>query len=78
MFTQNALEVSFTDTLLEKLKKSLPPVFARKDIPKFGGKCLSVGTLANLGKNGPPYIRNARHAIYEKESFLKWFRARIT
>ena len=63
------------DEILSTLAEALPPVFARKDFPRFLGSSLAVGTLANLGRtNGPPYIRRGRHAVYEKKSFLVWYR----
>lgn len=63
------------DEILSSLAEALPPVFARKDVPRFLGSSLAVGTLANLGQtNGPPYIRRGRHAVYEKKSFLVWYR----
>ena len=65
----------FVEGILTSLAQELPPIFARKDIPRFFGSSLTVGTLANLGASkGPPYIRRGRHAIYEKETFLSWFR----
>ena len=38
------------------LQASMPAVFARREIPKYVGGSLTVGTLANLGKDGPPYF----------------------
>lgn len=55
------------------LRAALPPVFARRDIVKYMGSSLPVGTLANLGKAGPPFVRSRRHAIYSKESFCDWY-----
>lgn len=55
------------------LRATLPPVFARRDVPKYFGSSLPVGTIANMGKSGPPYVRRRRHAIYSKESFLAWY-----
>ncbi|MCB6543265.1 hypothetical protein LI168_14195 [Desulfovibrio desulfuricans] len=63
------------ETIVSALEKSLPPVFARKDIPRFLGGSLAVGTIANLGKAGPPYVRRGRHAIYERDAFLAWYRS---
>ncbi len=61
--------------IMASLESTLPVLFSRKEVPKLFGGCIAPGTLANLGiKNGPPYIRRGKHAIYEKESFLAWFR----
>ena len=69
---------SLADTMVLALEKSLPPVFARKEIPRFLGGSLAVGTIANLGKAGPPYVRRGRHAIYERTAFLGWYRSWLT
>ena len=67
--------LGLAETMVLALEKSLPPVFARKDIPRFFGGSLAVGTIANLGKAGPPYVRRGRHAIYERTAFLAWYRS---
>ncbi len=64
---------SFIELCLESLRTSLPPIFARRVLPKYLGGAIALGTIANLGKDGPPYVQQGRNAIYEKESFLKWF-----
>ena len=70
---------SLEQDIIDNLRKVLPPVFARKDIPRFFGRSIATGTLANLGlKFGPPYVRRGRNAIYEKESFLTWFQGWLT
>ena len=63
------------EAMVSSLGKSLPPVFARKDIQQFFGGSLAVGTIANLGKAGPPYVRRGRNAIYERAMFLAWYRS---
>ena len=65
----------FIDNTLNILREAIPIIFRRKDIPKLFGGCLAVGTLANLGKNGPPYARQGKHAVYERDSFLLWYRS---
>lgn len=71
-----AEQAALVEAFIASLAQELPPVFARKDIPRFFGGSLAVGTLANLGpKLGPPYIRRGRHAIYEKSQFLSWYRS---
>ncbi len=65
------------ETAIAGLDASMPAVIARREIPKYVGGSLSVGTLANLGKDGPPYFLVNKHATYEKKSFLNWYRAQI-
>ncbi|MDR1509811.1 MAG: hypothetical protein LBS53_09245 [Synergistaceae bacterium] len=60
------------EAILRALEVSLPPIFTRREIPALTGKLLAVGTLANLGEQGPPFCRTKRHAVYEKSSFLTW------
>ena len=67
-------ETQLLEKMLGSLQSNLPDVFSRKAVPDYFGKTISVGTIANLGADGPPFVRNGRNAIYEKESFLKWFR----
>lgn len=69
--------IDLIDAAIEGLEASLPAVIARKAIPKYFGGSLSVGTLANLGKDGPDYFLVNKHATYEKQSLLKWYRAQI-
>lgn len=59
--------------VIDALRQTLPPIFPRKEIPKLLGNAISVGTIANLGKDGPPYIRQSKHSIYEKNTFLEWY-----
>jgi len=63
-----------TDTIINTLEKNLPPIFTRNQLPKLTGGFLNIGTLANLGNEGPPYKRTKRHALYEKTTFLEWLR----
>jgi hypothetical protein len=73
-------EIEPTDVIesaMAGLESSLPAVIARREIPKYVGGTLTVGTLANLGKNGPPYFMFHKHATYEKKSFLAWYRQQI-
>ncbi len=64
------------DHILSKLLIALPPIFSRKEVPNLLGGSISVGTLANAecGGYGPPCVRNCRNCIYEKDSFLQWFK----
>jgi hypothetical protein len=70
--------IKIVDDIITGLEASLPATFIRTAIPGYTGKLLSVGYLANLGDAGSPYIRDRRHAVYEKQSFLDWLRIRLT
>jgi len=65
---------------ISKLDKSLPAVFARKNVSKLLGGAIEPGTLANLSSQGlsPPFICSGRNAIYLKEPFLIWFEVYLT
>ncbi len=64
------------DAALVSLRKNLPLIFRRKDVPLLFGNCIAVGTLANLGRQGPPFFRQGRHVVYERDSFLNWYSER--
>lgn len=70
-------EDALIEAAIAGLEAAMPAVIARREIPKYVGGSLSVGTLANLGKDGPPYFLVNKHATYEKKSFLQWYKARI-
>lgn len=63
--------------IIEKLKESMPPAFTRKELPKLLGGILTVGHICNLdsAQQGPPRMRLKRHVIYERDSFLEWFKS---
>ena len=65
------------DIALEALGSSLPAIFARSAVPTLLGGAISAGTLANLGKAGPPCFMLNGHIVYEKDSFLKWLRTKM-
>lgn len=67
------------DNLIEKLRETLPAVFGRTEIEKLMPGTLSSKTLANLNScgEGPPYWKQGRRCLYEKDSFLNWFSKRI-
>ncbi len=64
------------ESIIEKLNCTLPAIFARKEVPKLLGNCITTGTLANLQSSGlgPPSLRNGRNSVYEKETFLVWLK----
>jgi len=66
----------FEETFFNRLESELPPVFSRKAVSQLLGGAICAGTLANLGNEGPPFIRMGRHAVYERTSFLAWLRKR--
>lgn len=68
------------DTIIYELEKSLPPVFARKEVGRLTGGLVAPHTLANadaqgIGPAGRMWI--GRHMAYNREDFLAWLRARI-
>ena len=65
--------VNAAEAALISLDDTLPPIFRRKDVPRLFGGCIAVGTLANLGRQGPPFFRQGRHVVYERDSFLNWY-----
>lgn len=73
-----SFDSNFIEKMFDTLEETLPPIFARREVPKLLGGSIATGTLANLGKDGPPYIRRGRNAIYEKTSFLEWLRRWLT
>lgn len=73
--TQN--ETTIIDDALAGLEKELPAIFARHEVGRLLGSAIAPGTLANMGKEGPPYIFVGRNAVFEKTSFLKWLRGRM-
>lgn len=64
----------FVDEIIATLEKELPPIFARGQLPYLLGGALTIGSVANMQKNGPPYVINSRKAIYSRPSFLAWYR----
>lgn len=68
---------SLIDDAICALERELPAIFARHEIGRLLGGAIAPGTLANLGKEGPPYIFVGRNAVFEKASFLAWLRNRM-
>ena len=58
------------------LESSLPAIFSRSSVPNLLGGAVSAGTLANMGKEGPPCFLLNGHIVYEKSSFLAWLRTK--
>lgn len=70
-------EFTLIDRAIQQLEKELPAIFARHAIGKLLGGAIAPGTLANLGKDGPPYMLLGRNAVFERSSFLQWLRGRM-
>lgn len=62
---------------LSNAARKLPPIFARKAVPKLLGNAIAAGKLANLGKIGPPYFFVGRNAVYDRKEFLEWLKIQI-
>lgn len=80
-FKKNKISVTQSkqqDSFFENLLKDLPPVFPRKDVPKYLGSLLSVGYIANLDSAGlgPESRRVGGNVVYERESFVRWLMSR--
>jgi len=68
------------NAIINDLEKSLPPVFARKEIGRLTGGLVAPHTLANADAKGTGptgRILVGRHTAYNREDFLAWLRARI-
>lgn len=67
------------EELLCRLENELPCTFTRSNIGILTGGAVHPRTLANrdsLG-TGPPRFRLKKKIIYERTSFLEWFRAEL-
>ena len=71
---------SYIYEIIDKLRKSLPPVFSRKVAEAKLGGIISRRTLANLDskRKGPrrKYLSNT--VVYDRESFLGWLADRLS
>ncbi len=68
------------ETILTELEKSLPPIFARKEVSKLTGGLVAPHTLANadsLGKGPNGRLLIGRHTAYNRNDFIAWLRTRI-
>lgn len=61
-----------------ELEKSLPPAFARTEVPRLLGGLISAGRLANLDSEGlgPKRINLGRKVGYLRGDFIAWMRSR--
>ncbi len=67
------------DSFFESLRKALPAVFPRKDLPRYIGSLISVGYMANLDSSGqgPESRRIGGNIVYERDSFILWLISRM-
>jgi hypothetical protein len=66
--------------LIERLRKELPPIFARTAVDKLTGNVVRGRTLANLsslGKGPGGTYRDGKKVILEREAFLSWLADRL-
>lgn len=66
--------------LINDLKKNLPLLISRKEVPKILGGLISSRALANLDSmgKGPGKIKfGARTVIYTRDSLISWIVDRI-
>jgi len=63
---------------LTELEKTLPPIFARTEVPRLFPGMISPGRLANLVKEGkaPRAISMGRKVGYTRGDFIAWMRSR--
>lgn len=66
------------DEQFSELERTLPPAFARTEVPRLLGGLISAGRLANLDSEGlgPKRITLGRKVGYLRADFITWMRAR--
>lgn len=67
-------------SILENIRKELPPIVARKEVARLTGGLISPRYLANLDSAGlgpKGRVRVGRLVGYEKESFIAWLSSRM-
>jgi hypothetical protein len=64
--------------LYADLEQTLPPIFARTEVPRLLGGLISAGRLANLDSlgQGPRMIKLGRKVGYIRADFIAWMRSR--
>jgi hypothetical protein len=65
---------------LEELSRTLPAVFARREVPRLLGGIVSVGHLQNMdceGKGPRNRYLLGRRVFYRREDFLEWMRSNM-
>lgn len=65
--------------VIEALRKSLPPVFARCELTRLTGGAVNHRTVANLQslRQGPPAHKLGKRTVLEREAFLAWLAGRL-
>ena len=64
---------------LSELRRTLPPIVARKKIEHYLGGILSARYLANLDsdKKGPPRVKIGRNVGYLRDPLVDWLQSRL-
>ena len=64
---------------LSELRRTLPPIVARKKIEHYLGGILSAGYLSNLDsdKKGPPRVKIGRNVGYLRDPLVDWLQSRL-
>lgn len=65
---------------IAELERTLPPAFARVEVPRLTGGIISAGRLANLDSEGlgPRRFNLGRKIGYTRGDFIAWMRTRST
>lgn len=65
--------------LIEQMRTNLPVAFGRQSIDHLLPGVLTSKTLANMSSKGegPPFFRQGRKVMYERDTFLEWLHQRI-
>lgn len=72
--------MSTTETVIEVLRNTLPPTFARSEADRLTGGLVKAGSLANEASKGTGpggMFFFGRKACYEREAFLAWLSGRL-
>ncbi|MDO8944635.1 MAG: hypothetical protein Q7U75_15745 [Desulfobacterales bacterium] len=64
--------------MFSELERTLPPVFARTEVPRLFPGMISSGRLANLDYlgRGPRKVSLGRKVGYTRGDFIAWMRSR--
>ena len=64
---------------LTELRRTLPPVIARKKLDQYLGGIISKAYMANLDSlgEGPPRIKFGKNVGYLRDPLVDWLQSRI-
>lgn len=64
---------------LTELRRTLPPLVARKKLDQYLGGIISKAYMANLDSRGegPPQVRFGKNVGYLRDPFVDWLQARL-